>query len=256
MRQTRFPLSLTTGRLCPFLLFAIISFSLVLTGCSGRRPFIDQNEWYINYRNDLKNNKIYEELALFLLVKDEDGIEDIEEIYLINEKEEIFWRITEEVKIIHKEGKRAWIGASRLIPENGKKFPNGTYRVVIQDKAGSSAEIAISIPKDRLNLKQSLFPKINYTDKTLNISGKRNIYQIWFYDENDTLLFRKESAPGSIDLDQLTGNEFSNRKPYYALIYYFLENRFAGVIVGPVYFYERSSPSFTPEDFSLPQGDI
>lgn len=243
-------------RSLPIKLILIVFLSTFISGCSGRRPIIDQDDWYLNYRHDLKNKQMYEELALFLLVRDEDSIEDIEEIYLINEKEEIFWRITEEVKVIQREGKRAWMGASRLIPENGKKFPDGTYRVVVQDKSGASAETNINIPKNRLKLRQSLFPRTAYSDKTLNISGKRSSYQIWFYDENDTLLFRKETPPGKIDLDQLTGNEFSNRKPYYALVYYFLENRYAGVIVGPIYFYKRSPPSFSPEDFELPRGDI
>lgn len=238
-------------------LLSLVFFLLILiSGCSGRRPAFDQDDWYINYRKDLKNNKIYEELAVFFLVRDQDGIEDIEEIYLINEKEEIFWRITEEIKIIQREGERAWMGASRLIPENGKEFPNGSYRVVIQDKAGASSEITIRIPKNRLKPKQSLFPKVSYNEKKLNISGKRDLYQIWFYDENDTLLFKHDTVPGTIDLDLLTDNEFSNRKPYYALLYYFLENRYAGVITGPIYFYKRSSPSFSPEDFELPQGNI
>ncbi|GAH50406.1 unnamed protein product [marine sediment metagenome] len=109
-------------------------------GCTGKPPEIMRVFRQINLINDREQNIIYQSLSLFVQASDPDGFEDIEEIYIINDSEELFWRIDSESWIKTDSGDEIWIGSNSICMPDGSPLLKGEYRILLQDIGGDTAE--------------------------------------------------------------------------------------------------------------------
>ena len=64
--------------------------------------------------------------------RDPDGFEDIEEVYLISDSEELFWRLDSQSWRRSGDGEESWIGANGLRLPDGRPFPAGEYRLLLR----------------------------------------------------------------------------------------------------------------------------
>lgn len=113
---------------------------LILTSCSGRYPRIHEVRYRLVLLQGANDTTQKETLSLALDVSDEDGIEDLEAVALVQDEEELFWKIRRDQWEWKPFGGGKWLVCSGLLSQPGKPFPRGTYRVVVTDMAGYQAE--------------------------------------------------------------------------------------------------------------------
>jgi len=122
---------------------AIIS-ALAASSCGSKPPEVATVEWRIESR-PFPTGKAYESLSIFGSIKDEDGIDNIEELWIVNDAEALAWKLTSADWTKAAEGGDNWIGGSALaMPELGP-LPRGAYRLIAIDAAGQRAELPFSV---------------------------------------------------------------------------------------------------------------
>ena len=163
--------------------------------CSENPPEIEQLFWQSNRINDLEENRIYDTLSVFVQVTDEDGIEDIESLYLINDKEDLFWK-TENGNLVIKENKNiTWIGSSRLKMHDFSMFPSGDYRVLVLDEAGERVETSFILKNSGEMPEKDKFPSLKISGNNVTADNKTDV--LWMY-----------SAEGNIISENYTDGNF------------------------------------------------
>ncbi len=129
------------------LLFFTGGIFFFLSSCSGSPPKIHDVTCQRIYT--VKSGKIHARfLALFTDVSDEDGPKDIDSLYIIQDKDELFWKYDSSSWSEKKIGTERWIGSNRIQMPDNTEFPPGTYRVVVIDSGGDrdTRDIFLSKP--------------------------------------------------------------------------------------------------------------
>ena len=80
-----------------------------------------------------------EHLAFFIVPHDNDGIENLDELFLYNDREQLRWRIGSDEWISYAQDGRTWIGSRSITAREGS-LPRGVYRAVLINKSGESTE--------------------------------------------------------------------------------------------------------------------
>ncbi|GEM_PF-1124203 len=117
----------------------------VFPSCSGRYPRIHEVRYRIVFLQGANDTSKQESLSLALDVTDEDGIEDLEAVALVQDAEELYWKIRRDQWEWRSFGGGKWLVTSGLLSQPGKPFPRGEYRVVVTDLAGYRAEREFSL---------------------------------------------------------------------------------------------------------------
>ncbi|HRY55602.1 MAG TPA: hypothetical protein P5142_13340 [Spirochaetia bacterium] len=89
-----------------------LSLSAGLASCGGVAPEILALEWRLELRPASEGS--YESLSVFASLEDEDGIEDVEELWVVNDAEALAWRLDDGSWTKKTEGTDEWIGAAGL----------------------------------------------------------------------------------------------------------------------------------------------
>lgn len=215
---------------------AAVAVLTVLAGCTGSSPQIIQIFWQHNFRYDPQNGSVTREMSLFLHVNDEDGIEDLESIYLIADVGELFWEIDKADWITDERQGEKWIGTNRLTMPSGDGFPSGDYRVVLVDKAGERSQSDLFISPIDGSVLPERFSRLSLTAGEARIGnggGRRHI--LWFYNPAGELIKSYASADPEIRIDSvLSARERGTVTEVY--LYKFESKLGIGLITGPVVF--------------------
>jgi hypothetical protein len=78
--------------------------------------------------------------SFFVLPEDDDGIKDLDTLYLYHDKDELVWQLGSEDWISVDVDGKAWIGSRGISMSDGLPLPRGQFRAVLADKGGSSGE--------------------------------------------------------------------------------------------------------------------
>jgi hypothetical protein len=171
---------------------------LVLS-CAENRPEINQVFWQINKIRNLDTGRYHDSLSLFIEANDEDGIEDLKTIYLINDSEELFWKITEKNWVHKTDGEANWFGSGSITMNDFSAFPFGKYRAIIIDEAGEREETSFNINKYETGFIENDFP-------AAGIRGNAPFYSpgteaLWFYNKEMKLI--KEVSVNASDVKNI-----------------------------------------------------
>jgi hypothetical protein len=133
MKEIRRPLGLEI-RNCLFLAAVL----LFICSCSQSEPRIAFGFMELVYYPG--ETRPEERFSFFVIPEDDDGIENLAELYLYNDREGLRWLVTSDdwVKIEH-EGK-TWIGSRGIAMTGDESLPRGRYRAVLINKGGERAE--------------------------------------------------------------------------------------------------------------------
>lgn len=131
-----------SARSAPLLLAALPFLSLA-AACGGKPPEIVAVEWRLEQRPSAAG--AYETLSAFASVKDEDGIDDIERLWIAQDDEELAWPLTSADWTTRSEGDERWIGAAGLARNDYLPMPRGEYRFLAYDAAGEKVEKAFRV---------------------------------------------------------------------------------------------------------------
>jgi hypothetical protein len=117
-----------------FLAFlATLAMAALSAACGGKPPQIAAIEWRIETRPSLS---------------DEDGAEDIEQIWVLNDRERLAWGFDNATWTKKTEGDAVWIGSAGLTLSDYSKIPKGEYRILVLDRAGERSERDFSVDAD------------------------------------------------------------------------------------------------------------
>ena len=209
-------------------------FILILVSCSGSVPQIGQSVWQVNFTKTPEEIKFSQELSLFVLVEDEDGISDIASIYIIHDESELFWELVPDnwsIKIIS--GKN-WLGSNSISMNDNSQMPSGLYRIVVIDKAGERDSSKINIPSNMLQLDNNIRFAGLIIDSDLIIESVFTDNTLRIYDESMILLKNLKIVNGKIN-KSIVDND-TNGKAHWISIYSFNEETGTGFIRGPYLF--------------------
>lgn len=125
--------------------FVVAALALLVGACSAAPPQLVRVEVRLEHVHDLDRGVWYEQLVFFGLVRDEDGFADIEQLYLLNDEHQLYWRLDGEGWTHERRAGEDWIGMAGLVMAGGEAFPRGVYRAVVLDAAGQQDEQRVLI---------------------------------------------------------------------------------------------------------------
>ncbi len=206
---------------------------LLILSCSGNQPEIKQSFLQLNVYNNPEANTFSERLSFYVHAEDEDGIEDIEFLYLINDEEELFWKLSADNWERKDNNGEIWIGSNKIVNPLDNVIPRGAYRIILIDTAGERVELEEYISSQNLNFNALDYPYVEYNattnDLTLESRHKRNI--IWLYSANNELIQEVTVDKSKYNLKTLLRNSFTNTLEFYI---YSLDREFGvGLVTGP-----------------------
>ncbi|MBN1699114.1 MAG: hypothetical protein JW881_16465 [Spirochaetales bacterium] len=218
------------------IIFPLLAVCLLLPGCTREPPEIHQIFWQLNIRRDTGRGETYEQLSLFISAGDPDGIEDLEKIYLLNDKENLYWEINSETWYKADMHGQIWIGSNTLAMHDRSPFPEGDYRIMLQDLGGEYAERSFTL--NTPNIKRKItFPEPAIRENTLTIKGESPVYSIWIYDKK-----KEYQAPplevheNGLDIKRITSRKRELNEGFSYYIYVYDTSIKRGLITGPFYY--------------------
>ncbi len=122
------------------LLTTICPAAALLSGCGVTPPEPLQPLRPNNVVFDVSPDVPYESISLWINCSDDDGTEDFAYLYLINDEEELYWELTDEMWASDERDGGYWIGTNDIVMHDKSDFPSGNYRVVLIDAAGERDE--------------------------------------------------------------------------------------------------------------------
>ncbi|MCL2180558.1 MAG: hypothetical protein FWB83_05470 [Treponema sp.] len=118
-------------------IFTIGAFILLPLSCSDSQPWISYGFiQLVLYQSD-EGPKEY--FSFFVIAEDDEGPENLEDLYLYHDREQLRWHINSEdwVTISHEE--KTWIGTRGISIQQGS-LPRGSFRAVLVNKGGESSQ--------------------------------------------------------------------------------------------------------------------
>jgi hypothetical protein len=118
--------------------------ALALASCGSKPPEVAAVEWRVESRPAEKGGA-FESLSVFGSIKDEDGLDNIVELWIVNDAEALAWKLTSAEWTKASEGGDNWIGGSALAMPMLGPPPRGAYKLIAVDAAGQRAELAFNV---------------------------------------------------------------------------------------------------------------
>ncbi|MCK5196885.1 MAG: hypothetical protein KAR21_00955 [Spirochaetales bacterium] len=194
-------------------------------------PEIGQVVWQVNFLRSPLESLEHQELSVFMLIEDEDGIEDIESIYLIHDESELFWKLNQnswKQKVL---GGKNWIGSNSIRMSDSSNLPAGNYRLVVIDRAGERDTREFNLSGKMLEIKNGeSFPKL-IIGSDIVINSRFSDNTLWIYDESMEILKNIRIETGKISMD-IINNDTGDRARWVS-IYSFDAETGTGLIRGP-----------------------
>lgn len=212
-------------------LLVFTAFSLFLISCSGAVPEIGQIIWQVNFLQTPSESSGHQELSVFILIEDEDGIGDIDYIYLIHDESELFWKLNSNDWAQKVLGGKNWIGSNSIRMSDRSNLPSGTYRLVVIDKAGERDTREFNLSEKMLEIKNDKFFPELMIGSDIVISSQFSDNTLWIYDEEMELLKNIKIENGKINMN-IINNDTSNKARWVSIYSYDTENGI-GLIKGP-----------------------
>ncbi|MBN2652419.1 MAG: hypothetical protein JXR63_08550 [Spirochaetales bacterium] len=158
---------------------------LLFVSCESSAPEISVVHWQLILVNDLERNIQYEKLSVFLQASDEDGEKDLDQIYVINDENELYWEIgSAQWTTMERDGSK-WYGYSDFTMYDKSPFPRGKYRFMVTDVSGERDEKEIFVNIDRLDPAKIKFPSISVKDEKFYVDTEYENVMTIIYDANN-----------------------------------------------------------------------
>ncbi|MDR0584810.1 MAG: hypothetical protein LBG57_10760 [Treponema sp.] len=81
-----------------------------------------------------------ERFSFFIIPNDEDGIENLDELYLYHDREQLRWLFKSDDWVSVTQDGRTWIGSRAIAAAGDGSLPRGQYRAVLVNKGGEKSE--------------------------------------------------------------------------------------------------------------------
>jgi len=177
--------------------FAVLSavfaaFFTLFASCSTSKPEISYG--FINLVLYEGESEPVEHFSFFIIVDDEDGIENLDELYLYNDKEQLRWKIKNDEWVSFVQDNKTWIGSRSIAIQEGR-LPRGVYRAVLVNKGGEKGERLFTYDADVFRP----FPAIEIENGMYTIKSQWPSNRLVCYD-------RAGNYISTVDLQSLSGS--------------------------------------------------
>jgi hypothetical protein len=124
---------------------------------------------------------VKERFSFFVIANDEDGIENLADLYLYHDREGLRWRLSEKDWITVQQENSTWIGSRSIAMLDDETLPRGQYRAVLVNKAGEQA--ARNITFDPPPEPRFAFPALTISDGNYTVVSRYPANYFIGYDE-------------------------------------------------------------------------
>jgi len=118
-------------------IFLTVFITVFSVSCSRSEPVITFG--FIKLVLYPGENEPQETFSFFIIPEDNDGFENLDELFLYHDKEQLRWHIRNDEWIRHTADGKDWIGSRSITLEEGS-LPRGVFRAVLVNKGGESSE--------------------------------------------------------------------------------------------------------------------
>ena len=173
-----------------FFLFSLFSFLFWAVSCSRSEPVISFGFMQLVYYQD--EGKPLERFSFFIIPEDEDGIENLDELYLYHDREQLRWHITSDDWISYDNEGTTWIGTRSIAINENEPLPRGQFRAVLVNKGGEKSERSFTFdaPQDP----RFPFPTLEINGGMYTASSAYPSNHLVCYDEQGNYVFSAELA--------------------------------------------------------------
>jgi hypothetical protein len=215
--------------LAPFVLL------LLLLTCTGEPPEILRVFWQLNIVEDLEQNLSYQSLSLFVKPNDPDGFEDIEDLYLINDEQELFWRLDVDRWAQTGTDQEVWIGSNSLKMPDGASFPAGEYRILLRDVGGDFAEQTFRLQLVSSTQARRYLPRVDIEQGEIRVSGEADNYRVQVYDTTGRYVASFPVSETPLRVQAITASQPGLHRGFTFKVYGMVQDRNLGTNSGPYY---------------------
>ena len=176
------------------LLFAAITVFVFLS-CSRAEPKILYGFMELTYYPGTE--KPLERYSFFILPEDDDGVENLSELYLYNDREGLRWLISSDDWVNQEIDGKTWIGSRSIAMFDDGPLPRGQFRAVLVNKGGESTERKFTY--DGPEMPPYPFPILAAGDGTYHIDSR--------YPENNLICYDQQGKISQvINIKEKEGN--------------------------------------------------
>jgi len=179
--------TLNISFLTAFVCIAVLSFS-----CTRSAPEITYGFLQLVLYEGQDGPQEY--FSLFIMPQDEDGIDNLDELYLFHDREQLRWKITSDEWLHYNNDGKDWIGTRSIAVAEGD-LPRGMYRAVLVNKGGESTERNFTYDGNV----RFTFPEIEISGGQYTVKSQWPVNRLVCYDSNGNYL-------STVNLSSLSGS--------------------------------------------------
>ncbi len=168
----------------------------LLAGCETSPPELYDLQWLLLDFDDRELDQRYESLSLFVRAGDADGADDLDELYVIFDEGELFWRLTAATWTRAEHEGATWVGSTTISMPSREPFPAGEYRLLLLDRGGQRDAARFVIPAQR---RPTAAPEITAHGPRFEVGGAAP-YQLWVAAADGVVTTL--AATGTVDLEE------------------------------------------------------
>jgi hypothetical protein len=157
---------------------------LILASCSRTEPKIAYGFIELVYYQGSERPE--ERFSFFVIPEDDDGIENIAELYLYHDWEQLRWQILPEDWVSFEQDGQTWIGSRSIAMAGGESLPRGQFRAVLVNKGGERSERLFSF--DAPEEPRYPFPFIAVGEGRYRVDSNYPVNRFICYDEQGNII--------------------------------------------------------------------
>ncbi|MDR1239061.1 MAG: hypothetical protein LBK27_03025 [Treponema sp.] len=154
------------------------------SACSRSEPTISYGFISLVYYQGLERPE--ERFSFFVIPNDDDGIENLADLYLYHDREQLRWHIQSGDWITHEQDGQTWIGTRAIAMTGDESLPRGQFRAVLVNKGGEQSERLFSF--DAPAEPRFPFPLITITGGRYRINSNYPVNKFICYDEQGNMV--------------------------------------------------------------------
>jgi len=185
---------LAVKKLVPVLFLLILAVS-----CSNTEPKITFGFIELVYYQE--KDKPQERFSFFIIPDDEDGIDNLADLYLYHDREQLRWHIKSEDWISYVQDGTTWIGTRSIAIGEDETLPRGQYRAVLVNKGGEKSERNFSF--DEPEEPRFPFPVLEINNGQYTVTSRYPSNRLVCYDEQGNYVHTVNLSSMSGQLSEL-----------------------------------------------------
>jgi hypothetical protein len=163
----------------------IILAVFVAVSCSRTEPKIAFGFIEMVYYQE--KDKPQERFSFFIIPEDEEGIENLADLYLYHDREQLRWHIKSEDWISYVQDGKTWIGTRSIAIGDDERLPRGQYRAVLVNKGGEKSERNFSF--DAPEEPRFPFPSLELNAGQYTVNSMYPANRLVCYDEQGKYIY-------------------------------------------------------------------